>query len=71
MEDAHVGVVDLGDGNSFFGVFDGHGGPEVSDWVASNIVETLKANENYKKGDYKQALKETFLALDEAMQTPE
>ena len=26
MEDAHVGKCDLGDGNAFFGVFDGHGG---------------------------------------------
>ena len=47
MEDAHVGICDMGDGNSFFGVFDGHGGPEVSDWVADHIVEELKQNVNY------------------------
>ncbi len=26
MEDAHIGECDIGDGNAFFGVFDGHGG---------------------------------------------
>ena len=26
MEDAHVIDLDIGDGNSFFAVFDGHGG---------------------------------------------
>ena len=25
-EDAHIHILDLGDGNSLFGVFDGHGG---------------------------------------------
>lgn len=24
-EDAHVAEIDIGDGNSFFGIFDGHG----------------------------------------------
>jgi serine/threonine protein phosphatase PrpC len=26
MEDAHICEINLGDGNAFFGVFDGHGG---------------------------------------------
>ena len=26
MEDTHISRIDLGDGNSFFAVFDGHGG---------------------------------------------
>jgi serine/threonine protein phosphatase PrpC len=26
MEDSHIANLNLGDGNSFFGVFDGHGG---------------------------------------------
>ena len=30
QEDTSVAQLDIGDGNSFFGVFDGHGGAEVS-----------------------------------------
>ena len=26
MEDSHIAELDIGDGNSLFGVFDGHGG---------------------------------------------
>ena len=47
MEDAHVGVVNMEDGNAFFGVFDGHGGSEVAEWVAAHIVDELKSNANY------------------------
>lgn len=34
MEDAEIHEMDIGDGNSLFAVFDGHGGPEVSVYVA-------------------------------------
>lgn len=33
MEDAAIHILDMGDGNSLFAVFDGHGGPEVSKFV--------------------------------------
>lgn len=33
MEDSHISEPDLGDGNSLFAVFDGHGGPEVAKFV--------------------------------------
>jgi serine/threonine protein phosphatase PrpC len=52
MEDAHCGCLDMGDGNAFFGVFDGHGGSLAAEWVAGNIIEELKNNENYKEGNY-------------------
>jgi len=29
MEDAHICELDLGDGVSFFGVYDGHGGNKL------------------------------------------
>ena len=29
MEDAHICELDLGDGVSFFGVYDGHGGKQL------------------------------------------
>lgn len=40
-EDAHVSKIDIGDGNSLFGVFDGHGGPEVAKYIAENMSQTL------------------------------
>ena len=33
QEDAHIADLDIGNGISIFGVFDGHGGPEVAKFV--------------------------------------
>lgn len=52
MEDAHVSLLDLGDGNSLFAVFDGHGGPEVAGFVAQRIVSELTKNADYKSKNY-------------------
>lgn len=52
MEDAHVSLLDLGDGNSLFAVFDGHGGPEVAGFVAQRIVSELTKNADYKSQNY-------------------
>ena len=35
---------------SCFAVFDGHGGPEVSDYVARRFLDVLTQTENWKKG---------------------
>ncbi|MCQ2819314.1 MAG: protein phosphatase 2C domain-containing protein [archaeon] len=73
MEDAHINVVDIGPNKNVdvFGVFDGHGGKEVAQFVRIHFVESLEANENFKKGNYKDALKENFLNMDVLMRTPE
>jgi len=63
MEDAHFHHLDF-DGNAFFGVFDGHGGPEVSEYVRRHLPDMLRQNESYKGGDYSKALVETYLTLD-------
>ena len=42
MEDSHIAELDLGDGNSLFAVFDGHGGPEVAKFVKFHF--TKKSN---------------------------
>lgn len=39
-----------------FGVFDGHGGVEVSQLCAKHFPQALEANESFKKGNYPQAL---------------
>lgn len=41
MEDAHIANLDIGDGVSIFGVFDGHGGTHISskfNRIAINIL---------------------------------
>lgn len=55
---------------SIFGVFDGHGGNQVAEWVRDNFVKELVKLKSYKDGDYKDALKETFIRMDELMKTP-
>ncbi len=59
MEDAAINSLDIGDGNSLFAVFDGHGGNyryyeghEVSKYVEKIFVDELKSLELYKKKNY-------------------
>jgi len=62
MEDAHVTALDVVDGEvSIFGVFDGHGGPEVARFVENHLTDELKKNENFRKGNYRQALIDVFI----------
>ncbi|CDW77624.1 UNKNOWN [Stylonychia lemnae] len=70
MEDAHVTSLDVIEGEiSVFGVFDGHGGCEVARFVENHLVDELKKNENFKKGNYRQALIDVFLQLDKMLLT--
>jgi len=60
----------------FFAVFDGHGGKCVAKYCEDHFLDTLKNNENFKKGidegkegnekyhNYKTALTETSLEID-------
>ena len=71
MEDAHL--IDLNKGpqgtTHIFGVFDGHGGREVADFVRAHFSELFLSSNSYKSGNIKQALKETFLLLDKKLTT--
>ncbi|GMH35807.1 hypothetical protein BSKO_03675 [Bryopsis sp. KO-2023] len=67
MEDAHVAAVGLPKHTNVFGVFDGHGGKEVAKFVALHFTEELQKSELFKKSDMTNALKRTFLGLDELM----
>jgi serine/threonine protein phosphatase PrpC len=54
MEDAHVTALDVIEGEvSVFGVFDGHGGCEVAHFVENHLVDELKKNQSFKKGNYR------------------
>lgn len=71
MEDAHISDGDFGPDMALFAVFDGHGGPEVAKYCERHFGATLKANPNFEKARYEQALKEVFLKMDEMLLTPE
>ena len=72
QEDAHVAIVSQGEKKNIdvFGVFDGHGGKEISQFVSNHFVEELIKNKNLET-DMTKALKETFIKMDEIMTTPE
>lgn len=65
MEDAAIHEVELADGNALFGVFDGHGGHEVSQYVEQKFVKILTQLEAYKKKNYVDALDQAFKLMDE------
>ena len=62
----------MGDGNSLFAVFDGHGGTtsiiwghEVSKYVAEKFINQLVKLPNYKNKEYLAALDEAFRLMDD------
>ena len=69
MEDSHICNTSLGGGNSLFGVFDGHGGQEVAFYVKKHYSKILTSLQSYKTKNYKKALEESFLKIDEQMLT--
>lgn len=72
MEDAVCCLPNFDEkGTSLFGVFDGHGGKEVADYVAANLHRFLMDTEAFQAGDIKKALKDAFLNIDEALTTEE
>lgn len=42
MEDSHISELEIDKDISFFGVYDGHGGNEVADFVKEHLVHELK-----------------------------
>lgn len=66
-EDAMIMEPDIGDGNSLFAVFDGHGGEHVAKFCKKHYIEILKENKNYKKGDYVRAMKGALLKMDQKL----
>ncbi|KAG8238082.1 hypothetical protein J437_LFUL018100 [Ladona fulva] len=62
--DNHSCCPSLDEKTSLFGVYDGHGGAEVSTYVADLLPEYVLQRECWKKGEFGKALAEAFLALD-------
>ena len=71
MEDAHIAEPNLQEGVSLFAVFDGHGGPEVAKFCSKYFPIYLKQNKNFIIGEFKTALEETFLTMDELLMSDE
>ena len=73
MEDSHLVSLNKGlnEKTHIFGIFDGHGGREVANYVKNHFTDFFLSNENYKKGKIKEAIKETFLLLDRNLETKE
>ena len=63
-EDAHIHNLDMGDGNSLFAVFDGHGGEHVAYFCEKWMIDILMNNEDYKAKNYEKALADTFVEMD-------
>ena len=68
-EDAHRGCPDYDGEYSFFGVFDGHGGHEVSTFCANNLHEHLRKRRGAFERDLNGALVATFLETDASILT--
>jgi serine/threonine protein phosphatase PrpC len=71
QEDAHIAATDLPDNISVFGVFDGHGGKEVSLYVKKHFVDELRKLDSFKNGNYEAALCEIFKRMDDLLLTKE
>lgn len=69
MEDAHICNTNLGAGMALFGVFDGHGGQEVALYVKKYYAKILSNLPAFKMRNYRLALEESFLKMDEQMLT--
>lgn len=71
MEDAHISDCKFDENTSLFAVFDGHGGTEVAKFCGKYFGPELKKNKSYKAGDFKTALEEVFLRMDDLLRMPE
>eukprot|EP01062_Namystynia_karyoxenos_P058425 TRINITY_DN49977_c0_g1_i1.p1 TRINITY_DN49977_c0_g1~~TRINITY_DN49977_c0_g1_i1.p1 ORF type:complete len:301 (+),score=77.80 TRINITY_DN49977_c0_g1_i1:133-1035(+) len=67
MEDAHCVCLDISGsgGGSLFGVFDGHCGPETAQFCGRRLQHIVAHSEDYARGNWKRALEQSFLGLDE------
>ncbi len=70
MEDSHISDLNISNKTHLFGVFDGHGGREVARFVKKNFTKELLLNKNFKNNNFKQALIDNFLKIDQLVLEP-
>ena len=73
MDVYNIKKVDLGEGKNInlFGIFDGHSGKEIAQFLSTHFVSELIKNNNFIKGNYNQALIDTFKNIDISLRTKE
>ena len=54
-----------------FGIFDGHSGNEISQYISQNFCSEISKNEDFIKQNYKNALIETFINIDKSLRNEE
>ena len=69
MEDTLITDLNIGPQKDthIFGVFDGHGGNELSKYIEKNFSDEFVKNSNYLKKDIKKALEENYKKMDDLM----
>ena len=69
LQDAHKCILDFDEETSLFSVYDGHEGAEVAKYTSEKLPEFIKKTEEYKSGNYKEALISAFLNFDETLRS--
>lgn len=70
MEDSHATILDITNAahknvGNFFGVYDGHGGSSIAQYCGRRLHNVLIEEDQFKDGQYTQALQKAFINLDE------
>ncbi|XP_044748427.1 probable protein phosphatase 2C T23F11.1 [Coccinella septempunctata] len=69
MEDFHTHILSMpNDPNTaFFGVFDGHGGGKIAEYVGKHLHKYVTNQREYSEGNIPEAMRKGFLEIDDAM----
>jgi len=70
MEDAKLVELAVDRNTALVAVFDGHGGKDVSNYAARVFTRELRASQHFAVGNFPEALKATFLGIDDLLRTP-
>lgn len=68
QEDAHC-VEEIDSNCYLFGIFDGHGGPEVAQFCSRNMATEIQKLELFVDGDFHGSLREVFHRMDSMMRS--
>ena len=56
---------------NIFGIFDGHKGNEIAQYLSDNFCNELSKNSNFTIENYEKALNETFINMDKSLRNEE